>query len=99
MNQSKVKNRKPTAAAIIVGVVCMLLSFTVVAGIGVLLFIGIKQLNRTAAVVFLWVGTLPWAILWLWVTVMLMECFEKMTGISLRTKSARAKTNDGDERG
>ena len=97
MNHSKMKRRKPTAAAIIVGVICMLLSLAIVAGIGVLLFIGIEQLNRTAAVIFLWVGTLPWVILWLWLTVTLMDYFEKMTGISLRTKSARAPSTKNDE--
>ncbi len=75
----------------------MLLSLAVVASIGVLLFIGIEQLNRTAAVIFLWVGTLPWVILWLWLTVTLMDCFEKMTGHSLRTKSARSPSTKNDE--
>ena len=75
----------------------MLLSLAVVASIGVLLFLGIEQLNRTAAVIFLWVGTLPWVILWLWLTVTLMDCFEKMTGHSLRTKSARSPSMKNDE--
>ena len=97
MSRSKVRRRRPTATALLVGAVCMLVSCAIVAGIGVLLFIGIGRLNRTAAEFVLWVGALPWAVLWLWLTVTLMECFERVTGVSLRTKSARMQTSTDDE--
>tara|TARA_Y100001968_G_C18729118_1_gene423652 strand:- start:55 stop:333 length:279 start_codon:yes stop_codon:yes gene_type:complete len=89
MDQRKV-TRRPTATALVVGAISMLLSCAILAGLGLLLFSWISQMNRTIAGIALWVGALPWVVLWLWLTVTLMECFEKVSGISLRTKSSRS---------
>jgi hypothetical protein len=89
MRHSKKLTRKPTGPAVIVGTVCFLLSISVVGVSGIFLLLWIKQVNQAAGLVFLWVGPLPLVIIVMWLTVFLMDLFEKTTGTSLRTKSIR----------
>lgn len=89
MSQARKPGRRPTATAIIVGTLCFLLSLGIVAGIGFLVFLWLKQVSPTLGVVLTWAGPLPLVFVVLWLTVFLMELFEKTTGISLRTRSSR----------
>ncbi len=89
MSQPRKPGRRPTVTAIIVGTLCFLLSLGIVAGIGFLIFLWAKQMNSTLVVVLKWAGPLPLVIVILWLTLFLMNLFEKATGISLRTRSSR----------
>ena len=90
MNGSR-RYRKPTALAIIIGSVCFLISLGIVGTGGVLLFLWINQLNTTLAVALTWIGPLPLVVLIGWMTVTMMDVFEKVTDVSLRTKSTRTQ--------
>ena len=82
-------SRRPTPIAVIVGTLCFLLSLGTVAGIGVLIFQWMKQVSPALGVVLAWGGSLPLVIVVGWLTLLLMDMFEKTTGISLRTRSSR----------
>ena len=88
IQQGKIR-RRPTPIAIIVGTLCFLMSLGTVAGIGVLIFQWMKQVNPALGVVLAWGGSLPLVILVGWMTLLLMDMSEKTTGISLRTRSSR----------
>ena len=89
MSRRKKLGRRPTPIAIIVGTLCFLLSLATVAGIGVLVFQCMKQVSPALAVVLAWGGPLPLVIVVMWLTLLLMDLFEKTTGMSLRTRSSR----------
>ncbi|MDG2201710.1 MAG: hypothetical protein P8K80_11090 [Phycisphaerales bacterium] len=81
--------RKPTRTAIVVGSLCFCLSLAVVGGVFALILVWLRQASPTLGLVLLWVGPLPLVIVVGWLTLFLMNLFEKTTGTSLRTKSAR----------
>ncbi len=89
MTQSGRLRRKPTATAVLVGVLCLLLSLGVVGGIGFLVLFWLRQVSPTLGVVLIWAGPLPLVIVVGWSTLLLMDLFEKTTGLSLRTRSVR----------
>ena len=89
MSQPGKLRRRPTATAIFVGTLCFLASLGVVTGIGYLVFLWLKQVSPTLGVVLTWAGPLPLVIVVGWLTLFLMNLFEKATGISLRTRSSR----------
>ena len=87
MSRQKKIRRKPTAAAVIVGTFCFLLSACIVVGIGVLLFPYAKQyLNNTVLLILLSVGSLPFVFILLWLMLFFVETIEKLIGVSFRTK-------------
>jgi|OM-RGC.v1.031732026 TRAP-type C4-dicarboxylate transport system permease small subunit len=81
--------RRPTATAIVVGILSLVVSIAVVAGAGYLLFVWLRQVSPTLGVVLTWVGPIPLVLAVGWSTLFLMDLFEKTTGISLRTRSSR----------
>jgi ABC-type dipeptide/oligopeptide/nickel transport system permease component len=89
---NKKTSRKPTAAAVIVGTFCFLLSVCIVIGVGILLFPYAKQyLNKTVLFILLSVGSLPLVFILFWLTVYFMGKIEKLFGVSFRTKSGIEK--------
>lgn len=75
--------------AIVVGTLCFLLSAGVVVPIGALVIVGGSRMNPVLGTVLTWVGPVPVVFAVGWSTVFLMERFERITGISLRTRSSR----------
>lgn len=89
MSQPTKRRRSPRAIAILVFIVSFVLSFGIVAGLGYVLVLGAKLVHPTLASVLLWGGTIPLVIGVLWLSVFLVNVFEKTTRISLRTESGR----------
>jgi hypothetical protein len=88
MRRQRKIRRKPTAAAVVVGTFCFLLSACIVVGIGVLLFPYAKQyLNNTVLLILLSVGSLPFVFILFWLMLFFMETIEKIFGVRFRTKS------------
>ena len=87
-SQGKIR-RRPKTIAILVGTLCFLLSFGIVAGIGISSILWLKQVSPTLGIVLTWAGPLPMVMVVIGMTVWMMELFEKTTGISLRTRSSR----------
>ena len=88
MRRQRKIRRKPTAAAVVVGMFCFLLSACIVVGIGVLLFPYAKQyLNNTVLLILLSVGSLPFVFILFWLMLFFMETIEKIFGVRFRTKS------------
>jgi TRAP-type C4-dicarboxylate transport system permease small subunit len=81
--------RKPTRTAIVVGSLCFCLSLAVIGGVFVLILVWLQQASPTLGLVLFWVGPLPLVIVVGWLTLFLMNAYERTTGTSLRTKSAR----------
>ena len=87
MRRQRKIRRKPTAAAVVVGTFCFLLSACIVVGIGVLLFPYAKQyLNNTVLLILLSVGSLPFVFILFWLMLFFMETIEKIFGVRFRTK-------------
>jgi hypothetical protein len=85
--QKKIR-RKPTKISVVVGTICFFLSFGIITGICIFIFSFAKQfLNSTVLYILFSVASFPLVFIVLWLTVFLMETFEKISGISLRTKS------------
>ena len=88
MRRQRKIRRKPTAAAVVVGTFCFLLSACIVVGIGVLLFPYAKQyLNKTVLIILLSIASFPLVLTVMWLTLFFMETIEKIFGVSFRTKS------------
>lgn len=89
MANAKKLHRKPTKVAFLVGVASFLLSLFIGGGVFFMLMEWLHAVSPTAATVVLYVGSLPWFLLIMWLTLVLMSGYERLTGTSLRTKSAR----------
>jgi len=88
VTKQKIIRRKPTMIAVVVGTICLFLSFGILTGICIFIFPFAKQfLNSTVLNIVFYVAPFPLLFVVFWLTVFLMETFEKITGISLRTKS------------
>ena len=87
-NQKKLR-RKPTRTAVVVGAASFLVSLCIGIGCFVLILDWLHGASPTAATVVLYVGSLPWLLLIVWLAAALMGGYERLTGTSLRTKSAR----------
>ena len=89
LNTSK---RRPTALAVCVGICSFLVSLAFVGGILLLVTLYFRQLLPSLRTILVVVGAPVFFIGVMWSTVLLMEQFEKTTGISLRAKSARSRS-------
>ena len=92
MIQPQKLRRRPTATAILVGSVCFVISSVCIFGPSIYGFVVLKSTFPALGHVLSWVGPValfPVVFLVLWFTVVLMEWFEKSTGLSLRTRSSR----------
>ncbi|MCH2152902.1 MAG: hypothetical protein MK089_06130 [Phycisphaerales bacterium] len=94
--QNKLR-RRPTAAAVIVGCLSLLLSLALVGSCFIFVLLWLKQTSPSLGRVLLWVGPLPLLMTVIWLTLFLMDLFERSTGSSLRTKSVRAGSTDNDQ--
>ena len=92
MGQPGKIRRRPTATAILVGTVCFVISCACIFGPSIYVYFLLRSMSPALSHILLWVGPValfPVVVLALWFTVVLMEWFEKSTGISLRTRSSR----------
>ncbi|MCH2134193.1 MAG: hypothetical protein MK116_10625 [Phycisphaerales bacterium] len=94
MTHGRKPRRKPTKTAILVGSICFIISFAVIGIPGFLLLFWLKQVFPGLGALVLWLGPLPLVIAVMWLTLFLMERYEKATGTSLRTRSARRPQDD-----
>ena len=97
MSKQNKLRRRPTAAAVIVGCLSLLLSLALVGSCFIFILLWLKQASPSLGAVLLWAGPLPLVIVVGWLTLFLMDLFERSTGISLRTKSARAASRGDDQ--
>ena len=85
-------SRRPTPTAIVVGSVCFVASSICVFGPSIYAYLVLKSMSPVLGQALSWLGAIalfPVVVLMLWFTVVLMEWFEKSTGIPLRTRSSR----------
>ena len=96
MPKQRKRRRKPTAAGVIVGAASLVVSLAIIGGGYLLIILWLKEVSTSLAGILLWIGTLPLVIAVIWLTVTLMDVFEKLTGTSLRTQSSSddATSND-----
>ncbi|MAT82636.1 MAG: hypothetical protein CMJ29_13450 [Phycisphaerae bacterium] len=89
MGRRKIRRRKPTVEAVIIGSLCFLLSLGIIGGLAFLIFLGIRQVYQPLGTLLFWLGPLPLVFAVIWLTILLAEAYEQLTGRTLRTRSAR----------
>ncbi len=92
MERTRIRRRRPTATAVVVGTLAFLISAGLVGVPFAFAILWLKQVNPILSYVVTLGGGFAVVLAIMYVTVFLMEGFEKATGVSLRTRSSRQRS-------
>ena len=88
MSRQKKIRRRPTTTAVVIGMLCFLLSASMIVSASILIFLFAKQyLNKTLLFILLSIVSLPLVYILFWLMLFFMETIEKIFGVRFRTKS------------